>query len=136
MKKIISFFAFFSFLLLLSCNFNSANINDVKVCTSVTNNQCSVDKPFFEPNTPRIFASCHLNNAPADTQVEFAWFYLGQERIPIDAVTLNSGDNIGTVNMQSSLSRPNNGWPLGDYEVVITILGTDKEPVVKAFWVE
>ncbi|MCD4772246.1 MAG: hypothetical protein K8R41_02545, partial [Bacteroidales bacterium] len=66
----------------------------------------------------------------------FAWFYYGQEKVRIDAVKLNSGDQIGTLNLQSSFTRPNNGWPVGEYEVVITILGTEKEPVVKKFSVQ
>lgn len=137
MKKIISILAFLSVIILLSsCNFSTANISDTKMCTSIADDQCSADKPVFDTNTPEIFVSCHLNNAPNDTDVEFAWFYLGQDRISIDAVTFSSGDAIGTLNLQSSLTRPNNGWPEGDYEIVITILGTEKEPVIKSFWVK
>ena len=137
MKKNIIIFVFFGAIAIFnSCNFSTANISDVKMCTSITDNQCSTDKPVFNTNTPEIFVSCHLNNAPNDTEVEFAWFYLEQDRIPIDAVVLNSGDNIGTLNLNSSLSRPNNGWPTGDYEIIITILDTEKEPMVKQFWVQ
>ncbi|RLD37836.1 MAG: hypothetical protein DRI74_05580 [Bacteroidetes bacterium] len=106
------------------------------MCTSITDNQCPADNPVFNTNTPEIFLSCHLNNAPNDTDVEFAWFYLGQDKIPIDAVVLNSGENIGTLNLNSSLIRPNNGWPMGNYEVVITIVGTEKEPITKSFQVQ
>jgi hypothetical protein len=74
-----------------------------------------------------------LHNAPNDTKVQFAWYYLGQDRIAIDAVTLSSGDEIGSLKMNSSLNRPNKGWPSGEYEVVITILGTEKEPIIKKF---
>ena len=137
MKKMIPILAFLSAIIVFSsCNFSTANISDVKMCTSIADNQCSADKPVFSTNTAEIFVSCHLNNAPNDTDVEFAWFYLGQERIPIDAVVLNSGEIIGNLKLNSSLSRPNNGWPEGDYEIVITILGTEKEPVIKSFWVK
>jgi len=118
------------------CNFSTANINDVKMCTSVNDNQCASDNSVFSQGTAEIFVSCHLNNAPNDTDVEFAWFYYGQEKVAIDAVKLNSGDNIGTINLQSSLSRPNNGWPIGEYEIVITILETEKDPIIKKFSVK
>lgn len=139
MKKNLSILSVIAFIMFVSsCSFNvtTANIDNVKMCTSINNNQCSSDNPNFKSNTREIFISCNLNNAPNNTEVEFAWFYYGQKKISIDAVKLNSGDKIGTINLQSSLSRPNNGWPLGEYEVVITILGTEKEPVVKKFSVQ
>ena len=139
MKKIITSFVAIALLIFISScefNFSTANIDDVKMCTSINDNQCPSDNPNFSPGTPEIFISCHLNNAPENTEVEFAWFYYGQEKIAIDAVKLNSGDQIGTLNLQSSFTRPNNGWPVGEYEVVITILGTEKEAVIKKFSVQ
>jgi len=119
-----------------ACNFSTANISDIKVCSSINDNQCTTDKAIFNTNTPEIFVSCHLNNPPQNTQVEFAWFYLGDKRIPIDSVVLSSGENIGKLNLNSSLSKPNNGWPTGDYEIVITLLETEKEPLTKQFEVQ
>jgi len=117
-------------------NFSTANIDNVKMCSSIFDNQCGNDNPNFNPNTSNIFISCNLNNAPENTFVEFAWFYHGQQKVAIDKVQLNSGDRIGTINLQSSLSRPNNGWPVGEYEVVITIVDTEKDPIVKKFTVQ
>lgn len=115
---------------------NSAHIENVQACTSLAGDQCGGDQTFFQINSPQVVVSCELKNPPTDTKVEFTWNYLSNGITKIDAVTLNSGDKIGTVNMHSSLSRPNNGWPQGDYEVVIKILETDKEPVVKKFYVK
>jgi hypothetical protein len=137
MKKVISLFASLSLVLFITaCSLTTANIDDVKVCTSITDNQCLADNSLFTTNTPEIYISCHLNNAPENTEVEFAWFYLGQEKMAIDAVKLSSGSNIGTLNLQSSLSKPTNGWPQGDYEVVLSIVGFDIDPIVKKFSVQ
>ena len=139
MKKIITSFVAIAFIMLISScefNFNTANIDDVKICTSIYDNQCPTDNPNFSTGTPEIFVSCHLNNPPNNTNVKFSWIYYGQSKITIDEVTLNSGEQMGTLNLQSSLSRPNNGWPVGEYEVVITILGTEKEAIVKKFTVQ
>ncbi len=121
---------------LSSCNFSSAKIKDAKMCTSLSANLCNDDNPVFESTTAEIFVSCQLKNAPENTDIEFAWFYYGQQKISIEALSLNSGSNTGTLNLQSSINRPNNGWPLGDYEVVISILDTDKDPIIKKFSVE
>ena len=115
---------------------NSAHIEDVKMCNSLGSNECTSDKPVFKPNTAQIFISCKLENPPMDTKVEFTWYYLMDGRTKIDAVIINSGEEIGTINLHSSLNQPNNGWPLGDYEVVIKILETEKDPIIKSFWIE
>ncbi len=139
MKKITtSFFTVIILILLSSCDFSvsTAHIDDVKMCTRISNNQCPADNPTFSRNTPEIYVSCHLKNAPENTKVRFDWNYYGQKKFTIRSVTLDSGDKTGTLNLQSSLSRPTNGWPVGEYEVAISIVGVDKSPVIKKFSVQ
>jgi len=141
MKKFFKYLLFIiialvAIAIIFGVDLNSAHIENVKTCTSAIDSQCTNDQTFFQTNSPQIVVSCELKNPPADTKVEFTWNYLSDGIIEIDAVTLSSGDNVGTVNMHSSLSRPNNGWPIGDYEVVIKILDTDKEPTIKKFYVK
>jgi len=115
---------------------NSAHIENVKMCTSLSSNTCPADKPVFDVSTKQIFVSCDLENPPMETMVEFSWYYLVDGRTQIDAVIVNSGDKIGDLKLHSSLNKPNNGWPSGDYEVVITILDTEKTPIIKSFYVK
>ena len=139
MKKLFKYlFLIIIGIIIQSCSFdlNSAHIEDVRMCISLESNQCTSDKPVFKTNTAQIFISCKLKNPPNDTQVEFAWFYISEGRTKIDAVVVNSGEEIGTIDLNSSLNQPNNGWPMGDYEVVISILDTEKEPIVKSFWIQ
>lgn len=139
MKKIFLSFVIVGTLFWLSgCEFSvtTAHVENVKICNTANGNKCPSDNPNFATNTPEIFLSCQLKNAPQDTKVQFAWYYNGQKKILIDAVKVNTGDRTGTLDLHSSLSRPNNGWPRGEYEVVISIVDTDKEPVVKKFAVQ
>jgi len=138
MKKIISVLAITVAVIfaLSRCNVSTANLSDVKVCESVQDNQCASDNPVFDVTTPEIYCSVVVNNAPAGTPVTFSWFYQGDSRMAIDAVTINTPDGGTTFNMQSSLNIPNNGWPTGIYEVEIA-LGTDNaKPIVKSFVIE
>ncbi len=136
MKKRINLFALVSVILVLAaCSATTAHVDNVKMCTSVTDNLCNQDNPTFTTTTPEIYCSCNLKNAPENTEVEFAWYYLGDQKIAIDAVTISSGDRIGTLDLQTSLSKPFNGWPKGKYEVAISIVGFDKT-VVKSFSVQ
>lgn len=114
---------------------DSTHVEEVKICSQIVGNQCPSDEPVFEVNTPQIVVSCKLGNPAPDSKVEFAWYYKTDGEVKIDAVILSSGDHIGTLEMHSSLSRPNNGWPAGDYEVVIKIMDTEKEPIIKKFYV-
>ncbi len=139
MKRITtSFFTAIILMLLSSCDFSvsTAHVDDVKMCTQISNNQCPADNPTFSRNTPEIFVSCRLKNAPENTKVKFNWIYYGQKKFIIRSVVLNSGNKTGTLNLQSSLSRPNNGWPVGEYEMAINIVGVDKAPVIKKFSVQ
>ncbi len=139
MKKFFKyFFLVILALIILSFffDFNTAHIEDVKMCNTLNTNQCTNDKPVFDVNTPQIAVSCKLENPPMGTQVQFSWFYISDGRTEIDAVVVNSGEEIGTLDLNSSLNKPSNGWPKGDYEVIIKILDTEKDPIVKSFWVK
>lgn len=115
------------------CSVSTARLTDAKVCTSLVGNLCDQNKTIIDPASPVIYASCVLKNAPQNTQVKFTWLYYGDTKFEIDNVILSSGDNVGNIEMNSSLSKPNNGWPKGVYEVEIRIVNTTSEPIVKQF---
>jgi hypothetical protein len=120
------------------CEFNvsTAKVTDVKICTALADGLCDNDNPVLSTAAMDIFASCILKHSVAETRVKFTWFYYGETKIEIDNVELNTGDKIGNLNLHSSLSRPNNGWPIGVYEVVIEVQTDNADPVVKQFSIE
>jgi len=139
MKKFFKyFFLIILAIIILSFFFdlNTAHIEDVKICNTLNTNQCTKDKPVFDVSTPQIVVSCKLKNPPMETRIQFSWFYISDGRTEIDADVVNSGEEIGTLDINSSLNKPSNGWPEGDYEVIIKILDTEKEPITKQFWVK
>lgn len=120
------------------CEFNvsTAKVGDVSVCTALSGDLCNADNPVLSTLTNDIYISCVLNYSVSETKVKFSWYYYGDTKMEIDNVVLNTGDNIGKQNLHSSLSRPNNGWPTGVYEVVIQVQTDNAEPVVKQFSIE
>ena len=62
--------------------------------TSINQGQCQSDQPNFKSTASKIYIICMLNNAPNDTKVKFAWYYLGQDHIAIDAITIRSGEKM------------------------------------------
>ncbi|MEA4868797.1 hypothetical protein SDC9_123702 [bioreactor metagenome] len=136
MKKLLLSFVAVTFLFAITgceCSVSTANITDAKVCTTLDGNLCSQDNTTLPTSSEVIYASCVLKNAPENTIIKFTWSYLGDTTIEIDSVELSSGDNIGNIDMFSSLSRPNNGWPAGLYQVSMEIVGENGKPVVKQF---
>lgn len=118
------------------CEYSSATISDAKVCTSLNGNICNSDDVIISGNPAILYASCALKYAPENTEIKFSWYYYGQTKIEIDNVILNSGANGTDLDVFSSLSRPNNGWPSGDYEVVIQLMIQGKDPLVKQFRIQ
>lgn len=117
-------------------NLSTASISNVKMCSQVYDNECPSDNPLFTSTTAEIYVSCHLRHAPENTNVQFSWYYLADQEYLIDEVILSSGEQLGPLHLQSGLSKPNNAWPVGEYEVRIQIMGTEKEVIIKKFRIE
>lgn len=123
-----------AFTMLQSCNFemSTASIAEVKTCHELEGSLCSEGVNVFHPNSPLIFCSCKLSYAPPQTEVKFIWKYVeGSEDIIIDELVFNTEDQGSNLDLQSNLSRPNNGWPLGKYAVDIMI-GSDESSIKTA----
>lgn len=116
-----------------SCS--TANITDVKMCDEAKDSQCPEDTPTFTPETEEIIITSKLNNAPEGTKVSFQWRYKEDGGVDIDKVELESKD-VATNTLQSSLSKPDAGWPAGDYEVIISLDTDNSEPIHKEFSVK
>jgi len=137
MKKSIKFIILLMFagIILTSCEFEvtTAHINDIKTCVYLSGDQCDQENLVFNTNDPQIYVSCKLKNAPENTLVTFIWTYVEGDPIIIDKVTLNSSDYGIDVDLSSNLSKPNNGWPIGKYEVVIKVGNNDDSTQIKSF---
>ncbi len=117
------------------CSVSTANVKDVKICTSLEGNVCNQDNPVIENTAATIYASCLLRNSVSGTKVKFTWIYYGETKIKIDDVILDTGELSGTLELNSNLSRPDNGWPKGVYEVEVQVMTDNAKPVIKQFTV-
>jgi len=119
-----------------SCNVSTATIKDVKLCTELSDQtQCGLDSPDFNVESPFLFVSCRLVYAPEDSEVTFTWYFMSKDPVKIDEVTMRAGDfgSGSTYYFSSYLSRPDAGWPSGDYEVHISLNTDNSAPVIKSF---
>jgi hypothetical protein len=81
----------------------------------------------FAPDTPKIFVSAHLTkDVPSGSDVNIAWVAVDTGGVAppnykIDSVNLHIGSL--TNHVKSSMTKPNNGWPVGSYEIEFSVNG-------------
>ncbi|MDD5604352.1 MAG: hypothetical protein RBR99_01730 [Dehalococcoidales bacterium] len=115
-------------------SFTTAKLSEATMATGVTGDFKPQDPTTtFYANTAEIFCSVKLSNAPADTTVTGIWIYEnGQEQhltnYEIDRYSITTD---GTRYLMFSLTRPNTGFPIGNYKLVLTI--DEKEPETLKF---
>ncbi|TFH36125.1 MAG: hypothetical protein E4G93_02655, partial [Dehalococcoidia bacterium] len=116
-------------LVLAGCSFTTAELSEATMCLSVDSLSQPVDPTdTFGVNTPEIFCSVKLSNAPEDTEVLSEWVYVkgevaGVTDYVIDTLSLTTD---GTRYLQFSLGIPDGGWPVGEYKLVLYVDGKEK----------
>lgn len=126
---ILLFGAVSVFTIFQSCNVSTANLSDVRVCSSLTGDgDCSADTPAFPGTAPVIYCSAKLKNAPSGTKVTFSWKH-GSEDMGTAAVETGSG------NVNSSF-KPNAPLEPGKYSVTVKIQTDNATPITKEFTIE
>lgn len=116
-------------LLLASCSFTTANVSDIKMASEIDDNNVAVEVTSkFITTSPVIYLTGVLNNAPSDTKLTAQWYYLETDpKTFIDSALIYS-ENIDS-NFNFSLSIPDAGWPVGNYEVILLIDDNEVETV-------
>ena len=77
----------------------------------------------FKPTTPKIFLSTKLADVPTGAKLKGVWIAektaVAPPNYKIDSVDLTVGTLTNQANF--SMTKPNAGWPLGDYRVELYI---------------
>ncbi len=87
----------------------------------------------FAADTPKIFVSADLtDDVPSGSKVNVAWIAIDTGGVApanykIDEVNLDITSGLNQVN--SDISKPNNGWPVGTYKVEFSVNGKPMESV-------
>jgi hypothetical protein len=122
---------------LMSCvgggevSFTTARLSEITMAKSVDE---TTYKPIektntFSVDTPEIFLSAKFSNAPSDTEIMTEWVYVEDEGLGdylIDAVSIYV---TGTNYLAFSMPMPGQGWPQGQYEVIVYVDGEEVETV-------
>ncbi len=97
--------------------FTTANYKDLTMAKMGENDFILTDQ--FETDTPEIFVLGVLDNAPGITTIKGEWYYLGEEEVFIDSAEMEVEDL--KTDFYFNLSKPDDDWPVGSYEVRLYI---------------
>jgi hypothetical protein len=90
----------------------------------------------FAPDAPKIVLHVQVQDIPKGAKITADWIAVKTDVAPanykIDSATLDIDRDIASDESSFSLSRPNAGWPVGDYKVDLSINGkVAKSPTFK-----
>lgn len=122
------------FMLMVSCSFTTANFSDLQMASEIDeDNNPVVPVDSFTVDSPVIYVTGTLNNAPEGTVIKAEWVYVEEEPpIYIDSVELEAVEI--TTSFNFNFTKPDNGWPVGKYEVRLYIDNEQEE--IMTFHVE
>jgi hypothetical protein len=114
-----------------SASFTTAKISQATMALSVDSDGKPVNPTNkFYTDTPAIYCSVIVSNAPEQTEVTSVWVYVrGEadlENYEIDSYGLTVE---GTTYVYFYMNRPTNGWPAGEYKLVLYLDGKEETSV-------
>jgi hypothetical protein len=81
----------------------------------------------FAPDAPKIVLHAQIQDMPKGAKVSADWIAVKTNAAPanykIDSATYELDNDMPTGEATFDLSRPNAGWPVGDYRVDVSING-------------
>ena len=107
----------------------TASLSEATMCQGVDKDMRPLDTTdVFDTDTPEIFCSVKLSNAPPDTEFKAEWIYVEGELEDMSNYLIDewSTTTDGTRYISASITRPDNGWPRGDYKAVLYIDGKEE----------
>lgn len=118
--------------ILNGCEFNvsTASFKNIETASEINNDtkEPITISDTFSTDAPFIYVTGKVVNAPEGTKVKASWIYLDMDPVfTIDEAELTT-KHIDTA-FDFSLSKPNDGWPVGQYEVKLYIDDNHKETV-------
>lgn len=111
-----------------SCSVSTASLSDVKLCSSVSGNDCSGDASSFHADVAAIYCTANVKNAPSKSKVTFEWKHEGTAMGKAEVET--DGGSV------KSTFTPSGTLEAGKYSVTVK-LGTDNAtPITKEFTID
>ncbi len=110
-----------------------ASLSNATMCKSVDLETGEPIEPSdtFSTTTPLIFCAVKVSNVTPDTKISAEWLYLRQGANDETGLLIADWNTTteGTHYIPLSIMSPENGWPTGDYKIVLYLDGNEKTSV-------
>ncbi|MEB3233065.1 MAG: hypothetical protein VKJ64_18820 [Leptolyngbyaceae bacterium] len=110
---------------LISCSRSSVEkrIQNISICEYNDYHECDRSPSPLSPTAPYLMATAEIQAVPVNRDILVEWNYLGAEANPPQAIaTLTYPKTTSDIiSMFTVLSQPDNGWPVGAYEIVLSV---------------
>lgn len=122
MRSWIAAAAFALFTLAFAATAEAAKFDNIVVASTV---DATASETTFAKDTPELFLSSDLSDAPSGTKVTVSWISVDSHGVAPPNYTIDelnftiTNENIVT----STLTKPTNGWPVGTYRVDLSVEG-------------
>lgn len=116
----------------LDCARSETGIVNVRLCYTASSKACTADKATFSTDIPQLYCSFSVLQNIQYEQINVAWYYMGDRRVLVKDTLIKYSDNLKMKKNIVCLERPVNGWPIGIYEVKISIKNGSSS-VIKSF---
>ena len=118
----------------ISCSTATASISEATMAPDVNAQKQPVNPTdVFAADTPEIFCSFKLSNAPGDTNLNAEWVYIQGENATLANTVIATWKTTteGTRYLEISLSPPGGwpGWYTGEYQVVLYLNSEEQTSV-------
>ncbi|MGK7889448.1 MAG: hypothetical protein AB4042_08940 [Leptolyngbyaceae cyanobacterium] len=110
-------------------------IQNLEVCEYNETHEC--DRPIWEfaQGATYLMATAEISDVPVDYDIVVEWVYLGDETDVPFSITRNvyakTAPNI--TSLFAVLGQPDEGWPVGTYEVVLLVDDTVDKTARQSF---
>lgn len=113
-------------------------LGTVTFCQLDDQGDCLTEMVLLPTTRPGVRVKANVSTAPIGTTVEARWRYVegslgGAE--DIQTISMTKKDDKQTW-VQSSLTKPEQGWPTGQYEVALRVVSNSSDIQVKRFFVQ
>ncbi len=106
----------------------------VKLCHEHKFGRCDCDTSIYQKTVQTIYCDLSLLQVNDLEKIKISWFFLSDKKVLIkeESVKLD-GEN---KNHLLTLDKPENGWPIGMYEVKLTSNHSGFKSIIKSFLIE
>ena len=117
----------------------TVSFTEPRLCSNPFEKTCGSDMRTFAVDTQEIWFSSKFSGIKEGQKITFVWQYISGELDVKKPYTIDSVEMIVKkefTELNTSLSKPTSGWPVGEYKIAVLVDGVNKDFLAQQFLVK